>query len=45
MIEKDRYKPNIFLYKIMIKYCVYSNNEKIAFEIFEQVNFNSKTFN
>lgn len=42
MIEIDRYKPNIFLYKVIIKYCVYSNNNEIAFEIFEQVNRKKK---
>ena len=39
LMEKDRYKPNIFLYKIIIKYSVYSKNEDMAFEIFEQVSY------
>jgi pentatricopeptide repeat protein len=39
MIEKDRYKPNLFLYNVIIKYCVYLKYTKLAFEIFEQVMF------
>jgi hypothetical protein len=39
MIEKDRWKPNIFLYKIIIKYSTYTNNSDMAFDIFEQVRY------